>query len=334
MTGGDAPPPAEDGPAAPRHRQTIPAGYALRRRYRLGEVIARGGMSTVYRATDGVRVRARAADTEVAVKIVDLTGPGRDDAIELIHREARRMRDLAHPNIVRVYDSDIDGPFHFIVMELLAGETLAQRLRRTPGAGLPVEAAFGLVAAIAAALDFAHAAGVVHGDLKPSNVFLTAGGEVKLLDFGLAFAAAGAAVADDDDPTIVYLSRVGGLTPSFAACEMLAGGEPTPASDVFALGVIAYLALTGRHPFDRRSALDARTHGLVPFRPDGLDRRRWRALSAALAFDPAARPGGAGAFAAALAAPSWWQRLGRAGRTSRPAGQPSSSRRTPVTERP
>jgi len=330
MSDGDAVPAADADPAAARHRQTIPSGYALRRRYRLDAVIARGGMSTVYRATDAVRVRARAADTEVAVKVVDLTGPSRDDAIELIHREARRMRDLAHPNIVRVYDSDIDGPFHFIVMELLAGETLAQRLRRAPGAGLPRAAAFGLVERIAAALDYAHAGGVVHGDLKPSNVFLTEDGEVKLLDFGLAFAA-GEAAADDDDPTIVYLSRVGGLTPSFAACEMLAGGEPTPASDVFALGVIAYLTLTGRHPFDRRSALDARAQGLVPGRPEGLDRRRWRTLAAALEFDPAARPAAAGGFAEALAAPSWWRRLAR---PPEAAGRPAPRRRTHVTERP
>ena len=326
MTAGRSGTGEEEGRPRSASRQTIPTGYTLRRRYRLDAVIARGGMSTVYRATDLVRVRARAADPEVAVKVVDLTGPSRNDAIELIHREARRMRELAHPNIVRVYDSDIDGPFHFIVMELLDGETLAQRLRRVPGDGLPRPAALALVACVAEALDHAHADGVVHGDLKPGNVFLTAAAGVKLLDFGLAFSAA-AAVDDDDDPTVAYLSRVRGLTPSFAAWEMLAGGEPTPASDVFALGVIAYLVIAGRHPFDRRSALEARTLGLSPQRPEGLDRRRWQALAAALAFEPDGRPARAGELSAALAERSWRRLLDGAVRRLAPP------RRKSVTER-
>lgn len=314
--------PVEAGVPAPlRSRQTIPAGYTLRRRYRLGEIIGRGGMSTVYAAVDVLRQRARASDAEVAVKIVDLLGPMRPDAVELIHREARRMRELAHPNVVRVHDSDIDGPFHFIVMERLTGETLAQRLRARPGTGLAVASAFDLVSAMAAGLDVAHAAGVVHGDLKPSNVFLTAAGAVKLLDFGLGFAAGGIA-GDDEDPTILYLARLGGLTPSFAPREVLAGGEPTPASDVFSLAVVAYLALTGRHPYDRRNALEAEALGLVPPRPEVLDRRQWATLAAGLAFDPAARPAGAGAFAAGLTEAPWWRRVLRRPRSATGAPPP------------
>jgi serine/threonine protein kinase len=288
--------------ARPPDRLTIPPNFALRRRYRLGPVIARGGMSTVYRATDVLRVRSRAADSEVAVKLVDLIGPNRPDAIELIHREARRMRELAHPNIVKVFDSDVDGPYHFIVMELLEGQTLAQRIRT---GGLDAAAVPGIIAPVAAALDCAHARGIVHGDLKPGNIFLTTAGEVKLLDFGLAFAAR-AVAADDDDPTIVYLSRVGGLTPSFAAYEMLAGDPPSGASDVFALAVIAYLLHAGRHPFDRRNAVEAKALGLIPERPAGLDRRAWRVMAAALSFDPRERPQRAGEFAEALRPVRWW----------------------------
>jgi serine/threonine protein kinase len=286
-------------------RLTIPPNYALRRRYKLGAIIARGGMSTVYRATDTLRVRARAAECDVAVKLVDLIGPTRPDAIELIHREARRMRELAHPNIVRVFDSDVDGPYHFIVMELLEGQTLAQRLRRESIVGTDIP---GIIAPVADALDCAHAQGIVHGDLKPGNIFLTTKREVKLLDFGLAFAAR-AVTGDDDDPTIVYLARVGGLTPSFAAYEMLAGDPPSAASDVFALAVIAYILHAGRHPFDRRSALEAKALGLQPARPVHLDRRAWRVMSAALSFSPAERPQRAGEFAEAFRPSRWWQRL-------------------------
>ena len=286
-------------------RLTIPPDYALRRRYKLGPVIARGGMSTVYRATDTMRVRARAAECDVAVKVVDLIGPTRPDAIELIHREARRMRELAHPNIVRVYDSDVDGPYHFIVMELLAGQTLSQRLRSDRIAPDGIHA---VIAPVADALDCAHAQGIVHGDLKPGNIFLTTRGEVKLLDFGLAFAVR-AVAGDDEDPTIHYLARVGGLTPSFAAYEMLAGDPPSAASDVFALAVIAYILYAGRHPFDRRNAVEAKALGLTPARPPHLGRRAWRMMSAALSFDPAARPQRAGEFAAALHPQYWWQRL-------------------------
>jgi serine/threonine protein kinase len=284
-------------------RLTIPPNYALRRRYRLGPVIARGGMSTVYRATDTLRVRARAAECEVAVKVVDLIGPSRPDAIELIHREARRMRELAHPNIVRVFDSDVDGPYHFIVMELLAGQTLSQRLR---AGGVERADVLSVIGPVADALDCAHAAGVVHGDLKPGNIFLTARGEVKLLDFGLAFAVR-AVAADDEDPTIHYLARVGGLTPSFAAYEMLAGEPPSPASDVFALAVIAYILHAGRHPFDRRDAVAAKALGLVPERLPHLGRRAWGTMAAALSFDAAERPQRAGEFAAAFRPQRWWQ---------------------------
>ena len=215
------------------------------------------------------------------------------------------MRELAHPNIVRVYDSDVDGPYHFIVMELLAGQTLSQKLRTEAVAEADVMT---IIAAVADALDCAHAHGIVHGDLKPGNIFLTARGEVKLLDFGLAFAVR-AVAGDDEDPTIHYLARVGGLTPSFAAYEMLAGDPPSPASDVFALAVIAYILHAGRHPFDRRNAVEAKALGLVPARPPRLGGRAWRTMSAALSFDVAERPQRAGEFAEALRPRRWWQRL-------------------------
>src|SRR5271168_2714226 len=110
-----------------------PVGLVLRGRFELMEIIGRGGMSTVYRAVDRLKLRARFAEPEVAIKIVDAGDGMQSDAIELIHREARRVQEISHPNIVEVHDSDFDGHLHFIVMELMKGRTLAAALKERDG---------------------------------------------------------------------------------------------------------------------------------------------------------------------------------------------------------
>lgn len=284
----DPPPPAGGG--ASRHTVLPPyLGRRLKSRYELIQVIGRGGMSTVFHAVDHVRLRARASQSHVAIKLATLAAPYDAAARELIHREAQRMLELIHPNIVRVYDSDQDGDQHFLVMELLRGRTLAAVLKERGGRGLDWPQAAGFIRAVGAALACAHAGGLIHGDLKPANVFICVDGRVKVLDFGLAQRPA-AAQAEDEDSTVRLLDKVGALTPSFASPERLEGLPPSPACDLFAFGLLSYLVLTGAHPFQRRTALEARAAGSLPERPEGLAAHRWRALSALLAFERSQRP--------------------------------------------
>jgi serine/threonine protein kinase len=257
-------------------------GRVLRGRFELLEAIGRGSMSTVYRAVDRIRVLARASQTEVAVKVVTAAGDLEAETIEFVHREARYLRDLVHPNIVRGFDSDCDGPHHFVVLELLQGRTLTKTLRDARNRRLPAHMVARIVDEAAAGLAFAHAKGIVHGDMKPSNVFLTLDGDVKLLDFGAA-RPVDQSSADSMSPRA--LDDVCAMTPLYASPEMICGEPPTESDDVFSLAVLAYVMLTGSHPFDGKNALEARDNQIWPrTRPASLSASRWRALRRALAI--------------------------------------------------
>jgi serine/threonine protein kinase len=212
---------------------------------------------------------------------------------------------LSHPNIVEVHDSDIDGHLHFIVMELMRGRTLAAALKEREARPLQMGEAFLLLEQIGSALALAHKSGVVHADLKPGNVFLCRDGRAKVFDFGLAQSGGGTARPGDDDSTVHYLDRVGALTPGFASLAMLRGEAPNPTDDIYGLGLLAYLLLTGHHPFDGKTAEEADAEGLVPARPRALRGRRWRVLRAALAHDPHLRPASVEDFIKGLTGPSF-----------------------------
>ncbi|GAA3218424.1 serine/threonine-protein kinase [Dactylosporangium siamense] len=191
-------------------------------RYRLEELLGSGGMSVVWQARDEV------LDRPVAVKVLHL----RDDAArDRIRGEARAAAALSHPNLAQVHDFGDDG-FPFLVMELVVGRTLQQHIDDDP---LPPPEVFRVCAAVAAGLAAAHAAGLVHQDVKPANIMVTATG-AKLVDFGLA-APAGPQPLED----------VLG-TPAYLAPERLTG-HVAPPSDVYALGVLLYLLLAGTLPW-------------------------------------------------------------------------------------
>ncbi|MEJ3745685.1 serine/threonine-protein kinase, partial [Actinomycetes bacterium KLBMP 9797] len=206
-------------------------------RYRLHERIGEGGMAVVWRATDEVLRRP------VAVKV--LSGKVRNDAAARlrIQAEARATAKLAHPCVASVYDygesPGADGqPVPFVVMELLDGPTLSRRLSGGP---LPPVEALRVAAEVASGLAAAHDAGLVHRDVKPANVMLTAGG-AKVVDFGIAAAAGPLDDLDDEG------SMFG--TPAYLAPERLVGGDVLAASDVYALGLLLHAALVGRLPWD------------------------------------------------------------------------------------
>lgn len=284
------------------------AGDVLRDRFELREIIGRGGGSLVFRAFDRLRALARAQEPEVAVKVVTADGDLRSELIEQVHREACYLQELSHPNIIRGFGSDRDGDDHFLVMELLRGRSLVQILRGEPDRRLRPALAGRIVRDIASALNHVHAKGLVHGDLKPGNVFVTQDGVVKVLDFG-------AARALGDDPTrwiAASSDDVSALTPSYASPEAIAGETPRESDDVFSLAVLAHVMLTGRHPFAGKSVAEARADAsLSPERPAGLSRAQWGALRRGLAIERADRAASVTDFAEALLRGSILDRLMR-----------------------
>ncbi|MGY4431011.1 serine/threonine protein kinase [Bradyrhizobium sp. F1.13.1] len=145
-------------------------GYVLGGRFDLVEVISEGGTSTVYRAIDRIGLWAREQNPEVAVKVIQPHSKMRQKLAQLLHGEARLLRDLVHQSLVRIYDSDYDGKYHYIVMELLKGRSLAQILADRQGQPLSPSVSFHIDNA-GQGLTHMHKLGIVHGDLKPGNIF-------------------------------------------------------------------------------------------------------------------------------------------------------------------
>jgi eukaryotic-like serine/threonine-protein kinase len=251
--------------AADGHALTsVPGSRVLNGRYRLERRLGRGGMGTVYEALDDVLER------KVAVKVIreDLVGPlfgGRRwaDLDTRFRQEARAGAGFAHPHVVRVYDFGVDRDRRaFLVMELLQGETLRQRL--VAGPPLAPREVLQLLRGVCEALTAAHGHALIHRDLKPENIFLQrleGGVTAKVLDFGLAKALA--AEWPEDQPEETHGTSAGLLigTLDYMAPEQVAGDAARPEWDVWALTVIAYEMLTGRHPFRRTVTFAASEEG-------------------------------------------------------------------------
>src|SRR5260370_27339634 len=209
------------------------AGRVLADRYELAEQIGNGGYCEVWRATDTVWSRA------VAVKLLHPGYAGKADVLAGFRAEARHAGALSHPNIARVYDfrEPADRQPPYLVMELVGGPSLAEAL-----AGGPFHAAqaMDIIAQAATGLQVAHAAGLIHRDVKPPNLLLAPGYIVKITDFGIAHAVGSAAVTPSGQ-------MMG--TPGYHAPEQVAGERGTPASDLYALGVVASECLPRAPPF-------------------------------------------------------------------------------------
>ncbi|WP_327587550.1 serine/threonine protein kinase [Nonomuraea sp. NBC_00507] len=250
-------------------------------RYELIELIGRGGMAEVWRGHD------RRLDVLVAVKIMNpLTGG--IAAAERFARESKAAARIAHPNVVTVLDVGHDEQRRYLVMELLAGRNLAAELAaRGP---LPVAEACYLLSQAAAGLDAAHQVGVVHRDIKPANLHLTGTGALKIVDFGLAHLASEAS----------RLTTVGTIvgTAAYLAPEQIDGAGGEVATDLYALGCVAYELLSGRPPFTGSPpevVYQHVHHSPAPpssHRPD-IPIELERLVLAMLAKDPADRPAGA-----------------------------------------
>ena len=255
-------------------------GRVVAGRYRLEREIGHGAMGVVWQATD-LRL-----DRAVAVKqlrLADgLTAPEARQARQRALREARIVARLHHPNAVTVFDvvDDIDG-LPALVMEYVPSHTLAMAL--TEGAVLPVGRVAELGAQIAAALAAAHAAGIVHRDVKPGNILLAADGSAKITDFGISRASG--------DVTVTRIGVVAG-TPAYLAPEVARGEPAGPASDVFSLGATLYAAVEGHPPFGELDNPVAQLHRVAAGRAEPPRRAGplTDVVNAALQDDPGRRP--------------------------------------------
>ncbi|MFN8216498.1 MAG: protein kinase [Solirubrobacterales bacterium] len=214
----------------------------LSNRYETGEKLGSGGMSNVYKATDRILERT------VAVKILAEHLSDDERFVARFRREALAVAKLIHPNIVQVYDTGVDEGRHYIVMEYVEGRSGAQILQRQGPVEPEIAAEIGIQAC--AGLDYAHRRGIIHRDVKPGNLMIVGGpvggGEmtVKLTDFGIARAI--------EQTRITQVGSVVG-TAAYLAPEQVRGEEATPATDVYALGVVLYQFLTGRLPYEGSS---------------------------------------------------------------------------------
>ena len=275
-------------------------GDTLNGRFVLEECVGFGGMGTVYKALDLRKLEASDRHPYIAIKVLNVQFQGHPKSLIALQREARKAQTLAHPNIVAVYDFDRDGSMVYITMEYLSGKSLGQLLRAPDFHALPLAEAMKIVNGMGKALAYAHEHGFVHCDFKPANVILTESGGVKVIDFGIARVFQKA--EEDADVTVFDPGSLGALTPAYASPEMLENREPDPRDDIYALGCITYEMLTGRHPFNRLSAMQARDAGLRPQRPPGLGHGQWRALRNALALRREARTPSVNAFLKAFGA--------------------------------
>ena len=211
--------------------------------YRIGSLLARGGMGEVYRATD-VRLRR-----DVAVKVLSQSSPADSQRVDRFLQEARVTASLDHPNVVRLFDVGFFGGTPYLVTELLDGEPLRARLQR---GSLAPDDAVRIAREVAAGLAAAHAAGLVHRDLKPENIFLTRSGTAKILDFGIA-------KLEQDAPAADGLSTVTGVlmgTAGYLSPEQIRGDAVDVRTDLFALGSILFEMLSGRRAFEREHTID------------------------------------------------------------------------------
>jgi eukaryotic-like serine/threonine-protein kinase len=258
-------------------------GTLLGGRYRVVGTLGAGGMATVFLCEDERLGR------EVAVKRLHAHSP--TQTARRFMREAKLGASLNHPNLVTVYDTVTDEDAVLIVMELVRGESLADALRRGP---LGTDRALGMVRDLAGALDHAHGHGVIHRDVKPANVLLREDGMTKLVDLGIATAA---------DHTRITQSGILLGTAAYMAPEQLDGREVGPATDRYALAVLAFEALSGARARSGRTPLEI-AHQIANDGPPDL-REVWdkappeaaEVLCRAMAIDPEDRPGSAGELA-------------------------------------
>ncbi len=250
----------------------------LNKRYRLLTEIGAGAMAIVFRGEDTWR------GMPVAVKVLRQAYVENEAFLARLHSQAQALASLVHPNIVATYEMGQEGDCHYLVMELVEEPTLKELVQ----VGIPfsIGQTLDVVMQICNAVGHAHRSGMVHGDIRPQNIFVSADGRVKVADFGIAFALSAASVVEGE---IVW------GTPDYFSPEQAAGENVSPASDVYSIGILTYEVLTGGPPFEAETGMGMALKHLreepVPLRqlnPD-VPLQVERIVRKVLAKEPAAR---------------------------------------------
>lgn len=248
----------------------------IKDRFVLEARLGKGGMGHVYKALDLRKQEAQDDEPYVAIKFLSAEFSRHPKALISLQREAKKSQQLAHPNVVTVYDFDRDGDQVYMTMEYLQGAPLSGWTSLEFEEGKKPSVAK-LITEMASGLAYARRQGMVHSDFKPDNVFVTIDGRVKVLDFGIARIVDTEINKDSFDA-----GELGALTPRYASLEMLQGQPPDPSDDVYALGLVAYQLFAGVHPYGGATALEAFQQGLTPQPIKKIKRHEWRAIANAI----------------------------------------------------
>ncbi|MGI9290975.1 MAG: serine/threonine-protein kinase [Gammaproteobacteria bacterium] len=256
-------------------------GSELCGRYSLKKEVASGSMGIVYRAVDMQKLDAGARNPYVAVKMIGTEFTSQSTALKSFQNEIDNTAHLSHPNIVKLFNLERDGNHYFMTMEWLEGESLDALLDRSEGSALPPTQTYAIIEQLCDALIYAHENNVIHADIKPGNVFLVETGEMKLIDWGIACAQAGANAGQSKNGVA--------LTPAYASCERLEKAAPTESDDLYSLGCMIYRLLSGRRVFGSMDALEAEKERMQPVQIGGISESRWWAIARSLSFRRADR---------------------------------------------
>jgi serine/threonine protein kinase len=246
-------------------------------RYEIIENIGSGGMSDVYTAYDLLIPTYSGKDNLKAIKVLNPKFSDCDEAIYSLESEYIIGQKLTHKSLVKCYNFVSNDKNSFLVMEFLKGKTLNQLKREIVGLWSN-DQKINLLRKLSESLAYTHANFVVHGDLKPSNIFICNNGILKLIDFGLSSSP------NRRPPNTSY-----GFSLKFASPERILGSEPSNADDLYAFGCVAHIVLTGKHPFGNISSLEASNLNLMPQQISGIDRKTQIIINATLSFDPVTR---------------------------------------------
>jgi serine/threonine protein kinase len=266
-----------------KEKEFFQAGTIIRDNYRLEEKIAEGGMGVVWKAVDLIQVAGDSRDVYVAIKFLTKDFKQHPNVLKALVREFARYKRLIHSNIVKAYELSRVGDIIFIVMEFLEGIPLEEFIKQHPN-GVPLSQAEPIIRGMGEALAYAHQQDIAHLDFKPDNVFYDPNkGVTKVIDFGIAQFIE----VSEREKTRFKVSELRALTEAYASCEMLADLEPKPHDDIYALACVTYELLSGKHPFNKTRADQARlSKELFPPKPlKGLKNKQYKALLRALAFE-------------------------------------------------
>ena len=242
-------------------------GLVLRERYEIVSRLGEGRYGSVYKALDRLRSEHPDVDCHVAIKIPNQEARSQPEVLSQLRREFYSAQKLSHPSVVKVFELDRDQDLTFYTMELIEGEVIGDVLQRFHRRALPRPYVFAMLREVGEGLAHAHERRVIHGDLSPRSIMVTNAGELRILGFGAAGKSATA------------------MMPAYASCEVLEGREPDQRDDLFALACLSYELLSGEHPFQQRTATEARSFNVIPPRPAGLSSRQWNALTLGLAWE-------------------------------------------------